>query len=233
MPNRRRAINRMPLRPPGDKPTTTPREVDKFAEKCRLWGRQSRAYAIPPGIFPLSRTSNPVMLRRIRILISMVSNPRALREAARWSADRHRGQMRPLYETRRDLQRIPMGDDARLEVFWKDLEIGRGPAVSVFVCDEEILRIDCFGPGSGHMHAAFFLPAEGEDRLFLPEPTIREQIRRAEFEIARNLEYYRCRVSNPAIRDLTLDADRIADAAAEAGRVMTAFIDEVPELSGG
>ncbi|WP_461052814.1 hypothetical protein [Spirosoma arcticum] len=57
---------------------------------------------------------------------------------------------------RRDLCRIPLTEQAFIDVFWKALPIGRGPAASVVVQDQEILRFDCFGPGGGHLHASLF-----------------------------------------------------------------------------
>ena len=92
---------------------------------------------------------------------------------------------------RQDLHRIPITGHAFIDVFWKKLPIGRVPAASVVIHNQEVLRVDCFGPGKGHLHASLFqqVPAP-ELRLFFPETTIREQIDRSVFEVTRNLYYY-------------------------------------------
>lgn len=168
------------------------------------------------------------MLRRIKAVFSLLSSRNALREAVKWSTNRHGGRIRANPPSRHDLQVVPMGDDARLDVYWKDLDIGTGPAVSLVVRGEELLRIDCFGPDDGHMHAAFFMPAGGEGRLYFPENTREEQIDRAVFEITRNLRYYLDRAVDPKVRETRLDPERVDAAAQEARRIMTGFLENVP-----
>lgn len=144
-----------------------------------------------------------------------------------WDRNEHGGRIRANHASRHDIRSIPIGDDARLDIFWKHLDIGYGPAVSVVIHGEEILRVDCFGPDDGHMHVAFFMPDEGTSRLYFPENTRAEQIDRGLFEINRNLRYYLDRAVNARIRATRLDPARIEEAAAEAGRIMTGFLDRV------
>ena len=40
---------------------------------------------------------------------------------------------------------------AYVAVYWKSLSNGRGPGASLYVHDEEVLRLDCFGEGAGHL----------------------------------------------------------------------------------
>jgi len=96
---------------------------------------------------------------------------------------------------RRDVRRIDGGPGLEFEVFWKTIPgVGRGPACSVLVAGEEVLRLDCFGPGDGHLHADLLILApKGEHRLFFGEETVPAQIERALFEIRRNLLYYTAR----------------------------------------
>lgn len=111
---------------------------------------------------------------------------------------------------RHDLKRIPLADDAFIDVFWKALPIGRGPAASVVVHDQEVLRFDCFGPGKGHLHASFFQQTLAPElRLFFSEPTIRQQIDRAAFEVTRNLYYYTQRSPYAAVRRFRVDDERL------------------------
>ncbi|MBU1101625.1 MAG: hypothetical protein KKA84_14590 [Bacteroidetes bacterium] len=151
-------------------------------------------------------------------------------ELLKWLTNHHPGQLFPTPSTRKDIQRIPIDDNSYLEVFWKILEFGTGPAVSLFINKEEILRIDCSGPGTGHLHAAFFLPWEGEVRLFLPEKTCSLQIERAVFEITHNWNYYHSRVANASVRSVRLNVNKIEDAAKIAGQKMHVLLDTVPEL---
>lgn len=154
-----------------------------------------------------------------------------VREAIKWTMNHHGGKIGANHPSRHDLQAVPLGGDAHLNVYWKQLDIGHGPAVSVVVHEEEILRVDCFGPDDGHMHAAFFMPGSGENRLYFPENTREAQIERAVFEITTNLRYYLDRAVDPRIRAVELDSDRVADAAEEARRIMMGYLQGVPSLA--
>jgi hypothetical protein len=149
-------------------------------------------------------------------------------ESIRWSLNRHQGCLRPDASSRRDLETIPINENAHLEVFWKDLKIGKGPAVSLFILGNEILRIDCFGPGDAHLHATFFQPTGGESRLFMGEPTIEEQIARARFELCRNFRYYQWRDSRKAVRRVQIHPSDMERAYAQACEIMHRFLSEVP-----
>lgn len=78
-----------------------------------------------------------------------------------------------------------------LEVYWSDVpNVGWGPSASLFVLGEEVLRVDCFGNGDGHMHLN---PAQtdifgwaGISRMRFPPGQILRQIDRGAFELARN-----------------------------------------------
>lgn len=67
---------------------------------------------------------------------------------------------------------VPIQDNAYLFVFHKDLEIGSGPAISLYVNGVELLKYDCYGLGKGHCH----LRPHFEQRIPLKAYTIREQI---------------------------------------------------------
>jgi hypothetical protein len=170
------------------------------------------------------------MKRKITKLLRLISSKQLLTEALHWGGNHHRGQMTPGYASRNDLQTIPIDESARLEVFWKNRTNGKGPAVSLFILEEEILRIDCFGIGLAHMHAAFFLPEKGEKKLFMPEKTVEDQIDRAKYELTRNYRYYQCRACNPMIRNLKLDDESIRQASQKAADLMNGFLATVPEI---
>ena len=90
---------------------------------------------------------------------------------------------------------------------------------------EEIIKFDCFGKDRGHFHIALYTPgASNISRIFLPEPSIEEQIERAIFEIQRNIEYYMQRNTRRKIRKLRIDRNRIGVAGERAKSKMYEFI---------
>jgi hypothetical protein len=145
---------------------------------------------------------------------------------SRWSSRFARYRASDAYRRdRRDVRRIDAGPGLEFEVFWKKITgIGRGPACSVLVAGEEVLRLDCFGPGDGHLHADFLMLApEGEDRLFFGEDTVPAQIERALFEIRRNLPYYTARSRWPPARTFKADPARLEAALAQVRTTLLGF----------
>jgi hypothetical protein len=164
------------------------------------------------------------MKNKVGRLLRFLFSKQAISESLSWGLDRNRGKMRPYYSTRNDLQTISICEGARLEVYWKKQKGGIFPAVSFFILDEEILRIDCSGKDTGHMHACFFLPSEDENRIFLPEDTMKAQVDRAHFELCRNFRYYQARVPNPKIRAFKIDSGRMTEVSEQARAIMTGFL---------
>jgi len=128
-------------------------------------------------------------------------------------------------QNRRDVRRIDGGPGLEFEVFWKKIPgVGRGPACSVLVAGEEVLRLDCFGPGDGHLHADFLMLApDGEDRLFFGEDTVPTQIERALFEIRRSLPYYTARSLWSPARAFKADPVRLEAALVEVRTTLLGF----------
>src|SRR5262245_14455686 len=62
-------------------------------------------------------------------------------------------------ETRSDVEWIQVQPDVTLKVYWKILPIGKGPAVSLYVFEFQILRFDCFGARDGHFHLLLGWPS--------------------------------------------------------------------------
>jgi len=59
---------------------------------------------------------------------------------------------------RRDVEWIGVQPDVDLEVYWKILPIGKGPAISLYAFGFEILKFDCFGARGGHFHLFLVWP---------------------------------------------------------------------------
>jgi hypothetical protein len=171
------------------------------------------------------------MPSKLKRFLKFLFSKQAISESLSWGLDRNWGRMRPEYESRNDFQSISVDEGVRVEVYWKKLKIGKGPAFSLFMLEEEILRIDCFGKGAAHLHAAFFLPGEGENRLWMPESSLEEQIDRACFELRRNYRYYQARIPNPNIRALKIDSQKMESASQRAHEIMNGFLQDVSQLN--
>jgi len=120
---------------------------------------------------------------------------------------------------------IPVQDGVVFHVFWKDIKnVGKGPALSLIVGEVEVLRLDCFGPGDGHLHADFVAAGmNAEERLFFPEDTIPAQIERALFELSKNWAYYTTRSLHPHVQKTWLDPNALRKALKEARGLMVEF----------
>ena len=133
---------------------------------------------------------------------------------------------------RNDIQRYEIQPGAYLVVFWKVLKIGRGPAVSLYVHGEEVLKIDCFGEGKGHYHVNARqwrrqLPGIVQ-RLYLPETTVEAQVERAVFELQRNTSVYLQQNDDPRIRRVVLDPIRLREATERMKTTMLEYMRKVP-----
>jgi hypothetical protein len=137
-------------------------------------------------------------------------------EALRWVQNNHYGTITPQRKSRLSSQFFEAGPDLLLEVCWKNLPIGAGPTISLFIHRQEVLRFDCFAGGRAHMHAPFFLPSRGETRLLIMESSLEDQLARVQFELLHNLAYYTSRVSCKRIRTLVVDQARFRDAVSHA-----------------
>lgn len=169
------------------------------------------------------RTGLGLKAKAKRVFLALTPAPLA---AMLWHAVR-RGAPRTELPTAQDHETIAVQPGARLEVYWSDVPgVGWGPSASLYVRDEEVLRLDCFGNGRGHMHLN---PVQHElfegppARLWFPDLPIPDQIARGAFELSRNADAA-CR-SNllRRVRRFALDQaalDRAADAMA---RRMTAL----------
>ena len=121
--------------------------------------------------------------------------------------------LRPVPRVRRDIVRCRIDENACLEVFWKYLERGVAPSMSLFVGEYEVLRFDCSGPGSGHFHVA---GDSGFYRILMFEHLKQDQIERGLFEIEKNSQYFLRQNPRTVIRNTRLDPDKISRACAKA-----------------
>lgn len=86
-----------------------------------------------------------------------------------------------------DLVEYPIQDNVRLESYWRDDAGGRGPAASLYVYDDEIMRFDCFGGDNGHCH--FNLRQTRGRRWMYPEGSFQDHIQQSLFDLRTNLNF--------------------------------------------
>ena len=86
-----------------------------------------------------------------------------------------------------DLVEYPIQDNVRLESYWRDDAGGRGPAASLFVYDDEIMRFDCFGGDNGHCH--FNLRQTRGRRWMYPDGSFQDHIQQSLFDLRTNLNF--------------------------------------------
>jgi hypothetical protein len=135
-------------------------------------------------------------------------------------------------ETRSDVEWIRVQPDVTLKVYWKILPIGKGPAVSLYAFEFQILRFDCFGARDGHCHLLLGWPSPAsEDRIWLPEPNATAQVERTMFELTKNVTYYLQRHNDERVRRLQLESEAWSTACARARDRMLHFLRTVPELA--
>ncbi len=135
-------------------------------------------------------------------------------------------------EIRSDVEWIRVQPDVDLKVYWKVLPIGKGPAVSRYIFEFQILRFDCFGARDGHFHLFLGWPSPtSEDRIWLPEPNATAQVERTMFELTKNVTYYLQRHNDERVRHLRLESELWSTACTRARDKMLHFLCSVPELA--
>jgi len=149
------------------------------------------------------------VLRRIALIV--LSEPISYRLLHYFTRQRPS----PVRETASDHRKILPQEDVELWVYWSEVPNGRGPAASLFVLREEVLRFDCFGGSEGHMHLN---PVQqrfsGGDvaRLYFPDGSCAEHVDRAAFEIIANTNAALRSNRLSRIRNFVIDQNALADA---------------------
>lgn len=121
--------------------------------------------------------------------------------------------------TRQDCVEIPIQDGAHLLAFHKDLDFGRGPALSLYVNGLEVLKFDCFGPGVGHFH----VQPHATTRLMMAERSMRGQVIRAVREIKINAELYASWSTDASVGCFRFDKSALDQAAAKAKTLLMQY----------
>lgn len=129
---------------------------------------------------------------------------------------------RPDLETARDVRVLRPQEGVVLEVYWANVPVaGSGPAASLFVLEEEVLRLDCFGGERGHMHVN---PKQDQllkefvgsvPRIYFHPGAIARQIERAAFEVTHNTKAAISTNMIRRVRRFQLDQAALREAASE------------------
>ena len=125
-----------------------------------------------------------------------------------------------------DVLEVAVPAPYRLEAYWVRVGDEEGPAYSLFLDDDEILRVDCLGP-NGHIHYGLSEARHrgaAEPRVYLPSSSVDEQVDRAAFELARNVGYCTGLHRRRSVRSLPVDTAAFTSAAAEVARHLHALV---------
>jgi hypothetical protein len=143
---------------------------------------------------------------------------------------RRRGMPRTEDGTTEELRTIPVQGGVRLEVYWTVVEQGAGPCASLFVLDEEVLRLDCFAGKHAHMHLNpvqlnLPLPWKVTPRIAFPDASARAQIARAAFELEVNTQTTLQMNQRARIRGFFIEPAGLAAAAKQMQSYMLELVD--------
>lgn len=114
---------------------------------------------------------------------------------------------------------FPIQDNVVLETSYLGPEYGPGPVASVYIYDQEVMRLDCLGGDAGHYHVnltqSLFYPRGQTARLYFPNGSVEQHIEMAAFQLRRNLDYARRQNYRQRIRAVKLDQDKLDQVANE------------------
>ena len=128
-----------------------------------------------------------------------------------------------------DRQRISLQDDVELWTYWLDGErFGGGPCASLYVLQEEVLRLDCFDGEGSHMHLnpnqqAF--AARMASRLYFPNGKVADQVERSAFELIANTDAALKSNRFGRIRSFQIDQQALTDAAGQMKKYMMELVE--------
>lgn len=142
---------------------------------------------------------------------------------------RRRGKPRTEDGTTEALKSIVVQDGVRLDVYWTVVEQGAGPCASLFVLDEEVLRLDCFAGNTAHMHLNpvqlnLPLPWHITPRLAFPPGNALTQIDRAVFELEMNTKTALQMNQLARVRHLPISKEALDVAARQMKRYMLELV---------
>jgi len=105
---------------------------------------------------------------------------------------------------RKDVLKIDIQENVYMLVYHKNLDIGFGPTVALYLYDVEYIKFDCFGETRGHYHV---FNKKTDVRIYFTEKTVLEQINKVQHDLTNNVQTYLEASNNNKIREFILDMD--------------------------
>lgn len=131
-------------------------------------------------------------------------------------------------QIRNDVIHFEIDEKVGLEVYWKNLQVAKGPSLIFHAFGYEILRFDTYINGQAHCHIQLVeCKKKCKSRLLLPEKTVEEQIDRAIFELENNLYYWLQRHPDRQIQSLQIDQNRLKIGTEKAKEKMLEFAEKL------
>lgn len=129
---------------------------------------------------------------------------------------------------RRDVSIIPIQPNMHFEVYWKVLDIGKGPAVILYAYNKEIVKFDFFGDGDGHYHIRPYASL----RIYFIEKNAKDQLQRAIHELLLNAQKYLKNQPEEIIQDLKINRNRFSIAIEEMEKEILYILKNVEDVQG-
>lgn len=127
---------------------------------------------------------------------------------------------------RNDVVKFPIQEEVFFLVYWKVLKIGKGPAVTLNIFGNEVLKFDCFGKGKGHFHIDPFRKL----RIYFVENSAKDQVKRVKTELLLNAQRYIENHSNAKINSVRLNLSLFQKSVDLVEKTMLTYLFEIDEL---
>ena len=105
--------------------------------------------------------------------------------------------------SRNDIYKVTIQDNLYFLVFHKNLPIGFGSALSLYINNFEFLKFDCFGENKGHYH---IYNNKKNETIYFTEKTPEEQINKT-FELINNINLFLNKSNIINIQNFKIDMD--------------------------
>ena len=103
--------------------------------------------------------------------------------------------------SRNDIYKVTVQDNLYFLVFHKNLPVGFGSAVSLYINNFEFLKFDCFGENKGHYH---IYDSKLNETIYFTEKTPQEQINRT-CELISNINLFLIKSNKNYIKNFKID----------------------------
>ena len=124
-----------------------------------------------------------------------------------------------------DLIEYPIQDNVLLQVYWRDDVGGRGPAASLYVYDDEIMRFDCFGGDNRHCH--FNLRQTRGRRWMYPKSSFQDHIHQSLFDLRTNLTFCLKTHQDQRIQEMQIAQEKLEPAILKMETRLLEFADQL------